>query len=289
MARKRFNFRTFTSFILAWCFLTLIVSGAVLYVAPPGRIANWTRWQLVVLTKEQWQAVHTLTAIVFLVGGLFHLLKFNWRAFLAYLRRKTEARMQFRYEMLASAVLFLLILAGTIAQRPPFQTVMAAGESIRQSWESPSLQPPIPHMEEMTLQEFAKNLQMEPGQLLQSLQTLGYKAAGQEETLQELAKRYGRSPGQIYVALKSGNAASAGEHQPVAGGGGGGGGSGRGMGFKTLAQYAGELGLTPQAAVESLAARGIAAKADERVRDIAERSGRKPYELTEILNAASKK
>ena len=287
MASKRFNFRTFTSFILAWCFLTLIISGAILYVAPPGRIANWTRWQLVVLTKEQWQAVHTLTAIVFLVGGLFHLLKFNWRAFLAYMKRKTESRLQFRNEMLASAALFLLILAGTIAQRAPFATVMAAGESIRQSWESPSLQPPIPHMEEMTLAELAKNMQMEPGQLMQSLQTLGYKAAGPEESLQELAKRYGRSPGQIYAALKSGNAASAGEHQPVAGGGGGGG--GRGIGFKTLAQYAGEIGLTPQAAVESLAAKGIAAKADERMRDIAERSGRKPYELTEILNAASRK
>ena len=58
MARKGFNFRSFTSFILVWTFLTLLVSGAVLYIAPPGRIANWTRWQLMILTKEKWQAVH---------------------------------------------------------------------------------------------------------------------------------------------------------------------------------------------------------------------------------------
>jgi len=77
MARRGFNFRSFTAFILTWTFLTLVVSGAVLYIAPPGRIANWTRWQLIILTKEQWQAVHTLTAVAFLVGGLFHLLKFK--------------------------------------------------------------------------------------------------------------------------------------------------------------------------------------------------------------------
>ena len=77
MASKNFSFKTFTSFILAWSFLALIISGAVLYVAPAGRIANWTRWQLIILTKEQWQAVHTLAAIVFLIGGLFHLLKFK--------------------------------------------------------------------------------------------------------------------------------------------------------------------------------------------------------------------
>jgi len=43
MALRKFSFRTFTSLILAWSFPALIVSGAVLYVAPPGRIARRPR------------------------------------------------------------------------------------------------------------------------------------------------------------------------------------------------------------------------------------------------------
>jgi hypothetical protein len=86
MNKATFSFRTFTTFILAWTFLALVVSGTVLYVSPPARIANWTRWSVVAWTKQQWQAVRTLSAIVFLTGGLFHLLKFNWKAFVAYLR-----------------------------------------------------------------------------------------------------------------------------------------------------------------------------------------------------------
>jgi uncharacterized membrane protein len=284
MSRRGFNFRSFTSFILTWTFLTLVVSGAVLYIAPPGRIANWTRWQLMILTKEQWQALHTLTAVVFLVGGLFHLLKFNWKSFLIYLRKKADAGQHLRYEMIASLVLFLLILAGTIAQQPPFQTIMAAGDLVRQSWEDPASVSPIPHMEEMTLREFAKNIQMEPDKLVQSLQTLGYSAASQDEPLQQLAKRYQRSPVQILAALKTNAPASAVDHQPAGGSGGD-----RGQGFKTLAELATENGLSSEAAIQNLAAKGIQAKADDKMRDIANRSGRKPYEVIEILKGNERK
>jgi hypothetical protein len=279
MASKHFSFKTFTSFILAWSFLALIISGAVLYVAPAGRIANWTRWQLIILTKEQWQAVHTLTAIVFLVGGLFHLLKFNWKVFIAYLRRKTDAGLAFRNEIIASLVLFLVILAGTIAEQPPFATVMATGESIRQFWDNPAQTPPIAHMEQMTLQELARNMQVEPEELLQSLLKLGYAATGQDELLQQLAERYQKSPVQIYDALKANQPPDAANRQATASGGA----SGGGQGFKTLAELAGEYGLTTEDALRSLAAKGIEAGADEKMREIADRSGKKPYELIEIL------
>ncbi len=277
MVRKKFSFRTFTSLLLAWAFLALIVSGAVLYIAPPGRIANWTRWQIILLTKEQWQAVHTLTAIAFLVGGMFHLLKFNWKAFLAYLRRKAGGSLAFRRELIASGALFLLILAGTISQQPPFQSVMAAGESIRQYWEEPAQAPPIPHMEEMTLQELAANLKMDPGSLFRALEGNGYAAVDQDETLRHLAQRHQSSPNIIYASLTTASGPASSEHKPSFGSGG------RGQGFKTLAQFAGENGISVEDAVRILAARGIEAKANDVMRDIAERSGRKPYELLEIL------
>jgi hypothetical protein len=281
MVRKRFSFRTFTSFILAWAFLALIVSGAVLYIAPPGRIANWTRWQIILLTKEQWQAVHTLTAVTFLVGGIFHLLKFNWKAFLAYLRKKTGGSLAFRRELIASGALFLLVLAGTISRQPPFQSVMAAGEAIRQYWEEPSQTPPIPHMEEMTLSQLAENLDMEAENLIKELEGRGYAAAGMDETLRQLAQRHQSSPNVIYTSLTGSAPPAPTEHKPAFGGGGGGG--GRGQGFKTLAQFAAENGISAEDAVRILARSGIEAGADELMRNLAERSGRKPYELLEML------
>jgi hypothetical protein len=285
MTHRDFNFRSFTSFILAWAFPVLVISGAVLYVAPPGRIANWVRWELLLLSKEQWQAVHTLTAILFLTGSLFHLLKFNWKQFAAYLRKRREGGRPVRYELAASLVLFLLVVAGTIARQAPFQTVMNAGESLRESWEPAGNNPPIPHMEEMTMAQFSENLRIETPRLMQSLDQLGWKPAGEDERLRELALRNGRSPEQIYGALMAKfNAAakSPGERGPMAVTEPGSG-WGRGQGFRLLAEIAAENGLTAEEAVRRLAARGIAAGPQDSIRDIMGRSGKKPYEVLEII------
>ena len=41
-------------------------------------------------------------ATIILGGGFFHLLKFNWRTFYAYLMKKREATLQFKREMVLS-------------------------------------------------------------------------------------------------------------------------------------------------------------------------------------------
>lgn len=277
MASKGFSFRTFTSFILAWSFLFLILSGSVLYVAPPGRIANWTRWQLAVLTKEQWQAVHTLTAIVFLVGGMFHLLKFNWKPFLAYIRRRAETGLRFRREIIASSALFLAVLAGTVAESTPFADVMALGTAIRESWEDASRTPPMPHMEELTLRELAGRIQTEPEKLGELLQGLGCPDTRADEPLRQVAESCRKSPAEIYTALSSLGMAATADHVRTAAG------SGRGQGFKTLAEVAREYGVSAEDAIGRLAAAGIEARADMAMRDIADRSKKKPYEVIEII------
>ena len=60
-------------------------------------------------------------------------------------------------------------------------------------------------------------------------------------------------------------------------------------GFKTLAELATENGLSSETAIQNLAAKGIQAKADDKMRDIANRSGRKPYEVIEIMKGDQKK
>jgi hypothetical protein len=193
--------------------------------------------------------------------------------------------------LLASLVLFLLIVAGTIARQVPFQTVMSAGASIRESWESASNNPPIPHMEEIAVAQLSDSLKVETPQLMGTLDQLGLKSKGEDESLQDLAKRNGRSPEQVYKALETKL------HSPGVPEGdqrfeqqaGGGVGRGRGQGFKSLAELAPDYGLSAEAAVRRLAAKGIAATAQDRLRDIASRSGLRPYELLEILQKETQK
>jgi len=50
--RPRFMWRAMTSVFIAASFLLLLVSGAVLFVSPPGRVANWSNWRMIGLTNQ---------------------------------------------------------------------------------------------------------------------------------------------------------------------------------------------------------------------------------------------
>jgi hypothetical protein len=63
-----FNLRSFTSFSLVISTIIMSWSGFILYVAPPGRIANWGTWKLMLFTKTEWQALHTIFSYLFFIS-----------------------------------------------------------------------------------------------------------------------------------------------------------------------------------------------------------------------------
>ena len=151
-ASSKFHWKVFVSFYVVFSFLALAVSGIVLYVAPPGRIANWSVWQLLLLSKAQWQAVHTIVALAFLVAAGFHIY-FNWKVLVAYLKSKLQAGIRMKRELAAASLTGAAILAVSITGMPPFGTVMDVGEDIKNSWSTTASEPPIPHAELMTVAE----------------------------------------------------------------------------------------------------------------------------------------
>lgn len=75
--KKKFSWKSFISFGLFFYFFVIFFSGIILYIAPPGRIANWTNWELIGLTKSQWQTMHTNFSYLFAILSIFHLFTAN--------------------------------------------------------------------------------------------------------------------------------------------------------------------------------------------------------------------
>ena len=75
---KKFNRRAFISLYIVISFLIMTVSGLILFLAPPGRIANWTDLTIIGLTKSQWQTLHTVFTFLFVIAAAFHIY-YNWR------------------------------------------------------------------------------------------------------------------------------------------------------------------------------------------------------------------
>ncbi len=270
MPKQSFSFRAFTAFLLLWAFVVLLVSGLVLYVAPPGRIANWTDWRFLGLTKGQWESVHTILSFAFVIGGFFHILKFNWKVLLNYLKKKAVSGLRYRRELLTSAVLSVFFLAGSAAEIPPFVQIMDFGEYLKNSWASPEEEPPIPHLELQTLAKVARGLSLAPNQALKILQRKGVSVQDTSQTLREIAEEAGTSAREVYTLLREVRDRSAGEQ---------GFGAGSGLGRLTLSEAAERLSMPVDTVLARLARRGVEVQADLTIRDVAQQAGKRPYEV----------
>jgi len=117
---KLVQWRALTSLVILLAFLVLATTGLILYVAPQGSVANRTGWSVLGLSKQQWIAIHTTMALLFLVTTGFHVY-FNWQTLLRYLVFKRKLHL--KREMIVAVVLVSVVFAGAALGIPPFSVI----------------------------------------------------------------------------------------------------------------------------------------------------------------------
>jgi len=275
-----FRSRSFISLIVALGFVALLVSGAVLFLSPPGRVANWTQWQIFGLTKHGWSDLHITFGAIFLIGGLVHI-AFNWRPLLQHLGARVSGRTGFRPEWVAALLLGVAVFAGTRAHVPPFSTLLAWSEQLRGGWEEARDRAPIPHAELLSLRELATQAGVAPGEAVSRLQASGLRDIREDAQVQAIADAGRITPARVYDLIQNRGAADAG---PAGERSSRGPGAGGGPGWKTLAQFCTEEGLDLPAVQARLAGRGIKSSGELTLREIAVNNGYdRPYALLEII------
>lgn len=274
-----FKFKALTSFMMALSFAVLLVTGLVLYIVPPGRVAYWTDWTLFFLDKDQWVAVHTLFSFLFLFFGIMHLY-YNWKPLLYTLMDKVRGGVKRKKEAATALAVSLVFVAGSIAQVPPFQTVMDIGEYFKESWEQKENEPPIPHAELMTADEIIQKTDLDQDKAVSRLHAAGllppdgYKP---RETLAEMGKRTGVSPKRIYRILQ-GTKDKAGQQSLKEKF------RGSGLGRKPLSQVCRSLKLDCPTVKKRLQREGIEVKGDPSLKELSEQSGKSPAQLVKLFD-----
>ena len=270
--KKSFSWRVFISFGLFIALLMMLVSGVILYISPPGRVANWTEWRMIGLTKRGWQHQHIIFGFAFLILSLFHLFFINWKAFLSYLKSKTTEGLKSPAELLTIITLSCLFGIGTYYCIQPFSAVIKFGNTISDSWERREKQAPVPHAELMTLTQLAEQpgLGGDPDALKTKLEKAGLKVASQKQTLAEIAAANGMSAEKVYEFIAP---AEPGEHKL----------QGQGFGKKTLKEIADEAGVSATSLQLALQQKGIEVKIDTPLKSIAEKNNMEMSELRKIL------
>ena len=171
--KQGFNLRSFTSFALVISTLIMSWSGFILYVAPPGRIANWGTWKLMLFTKSEWQALHTIFSYLFFILVIIHLFFVNWKTFLTYFKSKLKAGLNKKWELGAALIVSTIFFIGTLRHWTPFEPVMTFGEKVKEGWEGDFQTPPVLHMETYTVEQLSVMLDsIAPSELLKTLRKI---------------------------------------------------------------------------------------------------------------------
>jgi len=275
--KHKFNLRSFTSFTLVISTLIMSWSGFILYIAPPGRIANWGTWKLMLFTKSEWQALHTIFSYLFFILVIIHLFFVNWKAFLTYFKSKVRAGLNRKWELGTAVILSTVFFIGTLRHWTPFEPVMAFGEKVKEGWEGDFQTPPVLHMETYTLEQLSAVLDsIAPAELLKTLQDSSIRVGGFEETLKDIANKNNTTPSVIYTILATKYKKHTG---PVAGE------VPQGIGKYTVKSTASASGIEVSVLIQKLKEKGIEADGETSLRTIADKLGNTPREIFDMLTA----
>jgi hypothetical protein len=284
MTQNGLNLRGLTSLVAAAGFIVLVVSGMVAYVVPHGRIAYWTDWTFLGMTKTNWVDVHVLAGLLFVLAGLFHIC-FNWKLLAAYVVGNTQKGRGLKTEGIITVALLALFVVSGIYRIPPLSYFMDLSESLKGSWVSREYEPPFGRAELLGLNSFCKKMEIPLEQAVAALAANGIAAPDMNESLQDMAKRARVAPLKLYTMIKHLEAkpgpASAGftltpqmvEERYA----------GSGIGKKTISDISASMNLDASRIMQRLEALGILARVEEPLKQAAERNRLQPIELLKVI------
>jgi hypothetical protein len=277
------NVQKITSLTLLLSFIFLAVTSVVLYVVPEGRVAYWSDWRWLGLSKTQWGAVHINSGFLFLAAGFVHLWC-NWRAVVAYLKNKARKLRIVTPAFTAALLLNLIVLTGTLLNLPPFSSILELGHSFKKAAASKYGEPPYGHAELSSLALFAKRTGLDLTGIKTGLTRSGIHFTGDDQTILAIAQVNQLTPKAVYDALRAGmvsknNATEiAFPDQPVPG-----------MGRMTLKVICTQYGLDQQQIVSALATSGIKAEPEQSLQEIAGEHNTDPNIIFGLIHEASKR
>lgn len=271
-------------------FAVLSYTGLMLFIGPQGRIAYWTGWRFLGLSKEQYGELHTTFMVLFVVAAVWHTV-LNWKVILGYLRDRARRIKVFTPEFTVAAVLGLTFFLGTLFRVTPFDEFLAFEDGLKDYWEESSGSPPWGHAEQNSLDRFVRGLvdwerlenqravHFETSEALATLRTRGYAVRDEKQRLIDIAQANGTTPQALMsLVLATGRATDAPSGsdgpdypRPVSG-----------LGKMSLREYSDKYGVELDALLQALAKEGMKVDPDRALRTEAGRWDMDPESLLDL-------
>lgn len=282
---RHWNWRGLTSLMTVFGFAIMSFSGVIAYIVPQGRIAYWTDWHLLGLTKTNWGDLHILISLLFLIAGGFHIY-FNWKPLKNYFISKARGGLNLIKEIVVCLVVALWVITSSILRLPPLSYVIDFNEHVKASWiVSKEYEPPFGHAELLSLSALCKKVGIPLKEALQELKNQGVRVASAKQSLAEIAQSNNVKPMGVYShishlepKLAPTAAASAMTPELVEEKF-----TGTGIGRKTIEELVSQMNLDFPRIQKRLAKISIPVERQDTLKEAASRSGITPIELLKSI------
>ncbi len=260
------NLKKTTSLTMLLSMFIMTYTGIMLFITPPGRVANWANWELLGLSKEQYGDIHSTFMILFIFATILHIF-YNWKPMVSYMKNSVKEMVVFTKDMIVATIVTFLFLIGTIYQIVPFSSFLEFGSDIKDSWEKNYGTAPYSHAELSSLKNFCTKLgfSLEKSEEILKANNIKYDLS---KSLSQIARENNVSPQFIYNILKS-NFEQSGEKIV----------SLTGLGKKKIKDVAISLNLSSKEFIDKLNKINIIANEDDKFKEVAEKYDMSPMDI----------
>ena len=252
--------RKWIDLFLFYSTLMIIISGVVLYIMPHGRVAYFTGWKFLGLDKDAWDNLHVIFGFLMVAVATWHII-INWKPLKRYLLEK---------ESFIALVIVFIVAFGSAKNIYPFKFISDLEEMIKNSWEVNKISVPIPHAELLTLKEFCKKMGIDYEKAKEVLSKRGINFL-ENETLKEIAIKNNTTPAKIYEMIKN---LQRKKTMFILG---------SGIGKMSLSEFCKKHNISIKEAIKKLRQKGINAKENETLREIAFKNNLTPLDIAQII------
>ncbi len=271
--RRVTSLTVFLAFALTGC------SAVVLYLAPQGRVAYWSDWRFLGLSKSQWGDLHINVGLLFLLAAGLHLF-YNWRPIVAYLKNRSRQIRVFTPAFNAAFMLTAAVAVGTFFKIPPMAWVLDGNAAAKAAAVDRYGEPPYGHAELSGLRGFIDKTGLSAPAAMAALHSRGIRFDSDRQSILEIARMNGISPKAVFEAMvpaPKGDGIPA--PMPLS--------PPPGTGRKTLAEMCETAGIAEDRALAVFESKGIDASSELTLRAIADMNGLSPVDIYNMLREAA--
>lgn len=259
-----------TSLSLGFSFLIMTYTGIMLFLSPHGRVAYWSDWHMLGLTKTEYTNIHTTSMLTFLFFGLLHIY-YNWKPLVSYLKDRHKKISFTKEEFVIALGINLFFVVGTLTMMQPLKSFLDFGEDIKADWIAQYGEPPYGHAEETKLKVFCQKMDIDLEQAKKML-AQNHIQFEENDALKTIAQQNATTPKYIYDLIKQKESIHKDSSIPTT------------LGKRTLGYLSDEGKIDLDTALKILKSKGINdATEGSRVKNLADELDITPYELYQMI------